>query len=39
MMKEIDADRKGDLRTRLMKVTFGETGIMSQKQFTVLIND
>jgi hypothetical protein len=39
MMREIEADKKGDLRTRLMKVTFGETGIMSSKQFTVLIND
>ena len=39
MMKEIEADQKGNLKTRLMKVTYGETGIMSAKQFTVLIND
>ena len=39
MINEIDSQGRGGLKSRLMKVTFSDSGIMNAKQFTVLIND
>mmetsp|Transcript_5802 Transcript_5802/g.9262 ORF Transcript_5802/g.9262 Transcript_5802/m.9262 type:complete len:150 (+) Transcript_5802:2542-2991(+) len=39
MKTEIDVQKRGDFRARLLKVTYGDTGIMSQKQFTRLVKD
>ena len=39
MLKEIDREQKGDLKARLKKASFGDSGLLWQKHFIGLIKD